>query len=366
MRRIVALGLMSGTSMDGIDAALIATDAEEVEAFGPTAFRPYSEGERAVLRAALAAATTLDDREARPGVLVEAERIVTDAHAETVESLLARPDVDAGRVSLVGFHGQTVFHAPDRRLTVQIGDGVGLARRLGIPVVYDFRAADVAAGGQGAPLVPIFHRALVRAAGLAGDVVVVNIGGVANVTRVGADGSLVAFDTGPGNALIDDLVRERTGAAMDRDGRLSLAGRVQAQTLAELIAHPWFDLPPPKSLDRDAFSRAPVARLSTEDAAATLAAFTAEAIVRAIRLAGGADAIVVCGGGAHNPAILENLARMSGVAVSTADAHGWSVDFIEAQAFAYLAARHVAGLPISFPETTGCPHPLTGGILARP
>lgn len=366
MRRIVALGLMSGTSMDGIDAALIATDAEEVEAFGPTAFRPYSEAERAVLRAALAAATTLDDRDARPGVLAEAERIVTDAHAETVESLLARPDVDAGRVSLVGFHGQTVFHAPDRRLTVQIGDGVALARRLGISVVFDFRAADVAAGGQGAPLVPIFHRALVRAAGLAGDVAVVNIGGVANVTRVGADGSLVAFDTGPGNALIDDLVRERTGAAMDRDGRLSLAGRVQAQTLAELIAHPWFDLPPPKSLDRDAFSRAPVARLSTEDAAATLAAFTAEAIVRAIRLAGGADAIVVCGGGAHNPAILENLARMSGVAVSTADAHGWSVDFIEAQAFAYLAARHIAGLPISFPETTGCPHPMTGGILAQP
>ena len=366
MRRIVALGLMSGTSMDGIDAALIATDAEEVEAFGPTAFRPYSEAERAVLRAALAAATTLEDRDARPAVLAEAERIVTDAHAETVESLLARSDVDAGRVSLVGFHGQTVFHAPDRRLTVQIGDGVGLARRLGIPVVYDFRAADVAAGGQGAPLVPIFHRALVRAARLAGNVAVVNIGGVANVTRVGADGSLVAFDTGPGNALIDDLVRERTGAAMDRDGRLSLAGTVQAQTLAELIAHPWFDLPPPKSLDRDAFSRAPVARLSTEDAAATLAAFTAEAIVRAIRLAGGADAIVVCGGGAHNPAILDNLARMSGVAVSTADAHGWSVDFIEAQAFAYLAARHVAGLPISFPDTTGCPHPMTGGILARP
>ena len=366
MRRIVALGLMSGTSMDGIDAALIATDADEVEAFGPTAFRPYSEAERAVLRAALAQATTLDDRDARPGVLAEAERIVTDAHAETVESLLARADVDAGRGALVGFHGQTVFHAPDRRLTVQIGDGVGLARRLGIPVVYDFRAADVAAGGQGAPLVPIFHRALVRSAGLAGDVAVVNIGGVANVTRVAADGSLVAFDTGPGNALIDDLVRERTGAAMDRDGRLSLAGTVQAQTLAELIAHPWFDLPPPKSLDRDAFSRAPVARLSTEDAAATLAAFTAEAIVRAIRLAGGADAIVVCGGGAHNPAILHNLAAMSGVAVSTADAHGWSVDFIEAQAFAYLAARHVAGLPISFPETTGCPHPMTGGILARP
>ncbi|SHG08403.1 anhydro-N-acetylmuramic acid kinase [Kaistia soli DSM 19436] len=366
MRRIVAVGLMSGTSMDGIDAALIATDGEDVEAFGPTAFRPYSEDERAVLRAALAAATTLTDRTARPGVLAEAERIVTDAHAETVEHLLAREDVDAVRVSLVGFHGQTVFHAPARRLTVQIGDGAALAKRLGIPVVHDFRAADVAAGGQGAPLVPIFHRALVRAAGLSGDVAVVNIGGVANVTRVAADGSLIAFDTGPGNALIDDLMRERTGAAMDRDGLMSLSGQVQAQTLAELIADPWFDLKPPKSLDRDAFSRAPVARLSTADAAATLAAFTAESIARGIALAGGADRIVVCGGGAHNPAILRQLAAMSRADVTTADAHGWSVDFIEAQAFAYLAARNRAGLPISFPETTGCPEPMSGGVLSLP
>ncbi len=365
MRRIVALGLMSGTSMDGIDAALIATDAEDVEAFGPTAFRPYSEAERSVLRAALALAPTLTDRAARPGVLAEAERIVTVAHAEAVEQLLARPDVDAIRVSLVGFHGQTVFHAPARGLTVQIGDGASLAHRLGIPVVHDFRAADVAAGGQGAPLVPVFHRALVRAAGLSGDVAVVNIGGVANVTRVGADDSLIAFDTGPGNALIDDLVRERTGAAMDRDGRLSLAGTIQTQTLAELIADPWFDLKPPKSLDRDAFSRRPVARLSTEDAAATLAAFTAEAILRGIDLAGGADQIVVCGGGAHNPAILRGLAA-GGAPVATADAFGWSVDFIEAQAFAYLAARHCAGLPISFPDTTGCPRPMTGGILSTP
>ena len=363
---MVVAGLMSGTSMDGVDAALIATDGEEVEAFGPTHLRAYSEEERAVLRAALAAATKLEDRSARPGVLAEAERIVTDAHAEAVEALLARQDVDAGRVQLIGFHGQTVFHAPARRLTVQIGDGAALARRLGIPVVYDFRAADVAAGGQGAPLVPIYHRALVRAAGLAGDVAVVNVGGVANVTRVAADGSLTAFDTGPGNALIDDLVRERTGEPMDRDGRLSLAGRVERQVLAELISDPWFALPPPKSLDRDAFSRGPVARLSTADAAATLAAFTAEAIARGVALAGGADAIVVCGGGAHNPAILKELAAASGARITTADQHGWSVDFMEAQAFAYLAARFVAGLPSSFPETTGVPEPTIGGVLVRP
>ncbi|MCX5515225.1 anhydro-N-acetylmuramic acid kinase [Kaistia algarum] len=364
--RMVVVGLMSGTSMDGVDAALIATDGEVVEAFGPTHFRPYSEAERTVLRAALAAAVSIMDRSARPGVLAEAERIVTDAHAEAVEALLAREDVDAPRVMLVGFHGQTVFHAPARGLTVQIGDGAALAARLGIPVVHDFRAADVAAGGQGAPLVPIYHRALVRAAGLEGDVAVVNIGGVANVTRIAADGAVLAFDTGPGNALIDDLVRERTGEPMDRGGRLSLAGRVQTQTLAELMSDAWFDLPPPKSLDRDAFSRSPVARLSTADAAATLAAFTAEAIARGIALAGGAHRIVVCGGGAHNPAILRFLADASGAEISTADAHGWSVDFMEAQAFAFLAARFVAGLPSSFPETTGVPAPTIGGVIALP
>ena len=351
--------------MDGVDAALIATDGEEVEAFGPTHFRPYEAEERAVLRAALTAAVGLGHRDERPGILGEAERIVTEAHAQAVEALLARRDVDAPRVTLVGFHGQTVFHAPDRRLTVQIGDGAALSHRLGLPVVYDFRAADVAAGGQGAPLVPVFHAALVRAAGLSGDVAVVNIGGVANVTRIGADGSIVAFDTGPGNALIDDLVRERTGAGMDVDGALCSAGTVEAQSLAELMDDPWFSLPPPKSLDRDAFSRAPVARLSTVDAAATLAAFTAESIARAVALAGGAEVIIVCGGGAHNPAILRHLGA-SGAEVRTADTLGWSGDFMEAQAFAYLAARSVAGLPLSLPETTGVPYPMPGGVLARP
>lgn len=363
---MIVVGLMSGTSMDGVDAALIATDGVEVEAFGPTAFRAYAPDERVVLRAALAAATRLTDRTARPGVIADAERIVTDAHAEAVEALLAREDVDAGRVGLVGFHGQTLFHAPARGLTIQIGDGAALSRRLGIPVVYDFRAADVAAGGQGAPFVPVFHGALVRAAGLKGDVVVVNIGGVANLTRIAADGSISAFDTGPGNALIDDLVSERTGEAMDRDGRLSLAGTVQLQTLAELMDDPWFDLPPPKSLDRDAFSRAPVARLSTADAAATLAAFTAESIARAVALAGGADQIIVCGGGAHNPAILRLLARATAATISTADEHGWSADFMEAQAFAYLAARSCAGLPLSFPQTTGVSVAMRGGVLAEP
>jgi anhydro-N-acetylmuramic acid kinase len=358
------LGLMSGTSMDGVDAAILATDGERIAGHGPRLFRPYGDEERKVLRQALAEARGLTDRDARPGSLAEAERIVTDAHAEAVEKLLAE---NAGTaVDLIGFHGQTVFHAPERRLTVQIGDGRALARRVGRRVAYDFRAADVAAGGQGAPLVPVYHRALAAAAGLAGDTVVVNIGGVANLTRIGADGSLRAGDTGPGNALIDDFVRARTGAAMDKGGSHAGAGRVDEAVLAALMSNGFFAAPFPKSLDRDAFSLGPVAGLTVSDGAATLAAFTARSIAKGVALAGGADRIVVAGGGAHNPVILAMLAEAAAVPVTTAADLGWSVDFLEAEAFAFLAARSLAGLPLSYPGTTGVPRPMPGGIVADP
>jgi anhydro-N-acetylmuramic acid kinase len=309
-------------------------------------------------------ARTLSDRDARPGTLAEAERIVTEACGEAVERWRAEnPD---RAPELIGMHGQTVFHAPERHLTVQIGDGAALAKRLGVPVMFDLRAADVAAGGEGAPLVPVYHRALAARAGLAGTVVVVNIGGVANITRIGADGSLVAGDTGPGNALIDDFVRARTGAPMDRDGALAAAGRVDAAALARLMDNPWFERPFPKSLDRDAFSPEPVAALSTEDGAATLAAFTSGTIVKGVVMAGGADRIIVSGGGAHNPTLMRRLAGEAGVPVESAESLGWSADFIEAEAFAYLAARARIGAPITFPGTTGAPRPMTGGRLATP
>jgi anhydro-N-acetylmuramic acid kinase len=358
------LGLMSGTSMDGVDAAILVTDGEKVAGRGPRLFRPYGEDERKVLRQALAEARSLTDRDARPGPLAEAERIVTEAHAEAVERLMAENGDPA--VDLVGFHGQTVFHAPDRRLTVQIGDGRALATRLGRRVVFDFRAADVAAGGQGAPFVPAYHRALVEAAGLAGDAVVANIGGVANITRVGAGGSLTAGDTGPGNALIDDFVRARTGAPMDKGGKHAGEGRVDEAALGALMSHPFFAAPFPKSLDRDAFSLRPVAGLSVADGAATLAAFTARTIARGVALSGGADRIIVAGGGAHNPVLLAMLGEAAGVPVATATDLGWSVDFLEAEAFAFLAARSLAGLPLSYPETTGVPRPMPGGVLAGP
>ncbi len=358
------LGLMSGTSMDGVDAAVLVTDGETIDGFGPRLARAYDEAERAVLRRALDAARDLADRGARPGVLAEAEKLVTDAHAEAVEALRrANPGL---AVDLVGFHGQTVFHAPEQRLTVQIGDGAALARRLGVRVVFDLRAADVAAGGEGAPLVPVYHRALVAHAGLAGTIAVVNIGGVANVTRIGADGALVAGDTGPGNALLDDFVAARTGAAMDRGGALAAEGTVDAAALARLMDNPWFDKPLPKSLDRDAFAAGPVANLSDADGAATLTAFTSGTILKGIVMAGGADRIVVSGGGTNNPVLMAMLAAGAGVPVEGADKLGWSPDFIEAEAFAYLAARSLRGLPLTFPGTTGVPAPTTGGRLVAP
>jgi anhydro-N-acetylmuramic acid kinase len=364
MQLMTVLGLMSGTSMDGVDAAVLVTDGETIAGFGPHGFRPYTADERATLRAALVEVRSLIDRTARPGALAEAERIVTAAHGEAVEALRAEhPDL---RVDLVGFHGQTVFHAPERRLTVQIGDGLALARRIGVPVIYDFRAADVAAGGQGAPLVPVYHRALVEMAGLSGITAIVNIGGVANVTRIGTDGELVAGDTGPGNALIDDFIRMRTGRAMDANGEIAAMGRVDLEVLSALLDNPWFERPMPKSLDRHAFSLDAVARLSNEDGAATLAAFTSRTIVKGIVMAGGAQRIVVAGGGASNPVLMAMLAEDAGMAVKSAADLGWSPDFIEAEAFAYLAARSVRGLPLTFPGTTGAPKPMTGGARADP
>jgi anhydro-N-acetylmuramic acid kinase len=357
------IGLMSGTSMDGVDAAVLITDGVTVASAGPTLFRPYAEPEKALLRKALADARGLAARTDRTPSLAEAEAMVTEAHAEAVEGLRRK---HGGPVQLIGFHGQTVFHAPERRLTVQIGDGRKLADMAGIPVVFDFRAADVAAGGQGAPFVPLYHQALVRSAGLTGNVVVANIGGVANITRIGADGGISSGDTGPGNALMDDLIRARTGQTMDTDGRIAARGTARQDRTDRRLSTPWFDLPIPKSLDRDAFDLGFVDDLSLEDAMATLAAFTAGALAKGISVAGGAETIVVSGGGAHNPVLLRMLEAATGAEVKRAADLGWDGDFVEAQAFAYLAARSVAGLPLSLPETTGVPYPMTGGVLAEP
>jgi anhydro-N-acetylmuramic acid kinase len=360
-----AIGLMSGTSMDGVDVALVDTDGGRNVVMGPHASYPYSDDDRILLRAALADAVELDDRHARTSALDRAETMVTERHASAVEAFLAAQAIAASSIDLVGFHGQTVVHRPERRLTVQIGDGQALANRLGIRVAYDFRAEDVAGGGQGAPLVPVYHRALVDRDSLDGPVVLVNIGGVANITYVASGADPIACDTGPGNALLDDLMLERTGVPFDRDGQTAATGRVDDAVLAQLLDHPYFALPAPKSLDRNAFSLAPVEALSTEDAAATLVAFTAATIAGAIAaMPATPRSAVVCGGGGRNPTLMRELAHRLPCRLDTADVLGWSVDAMEAQAFAYLAVRRTMDLPITFPGTTGVAAPLAGGRLS--
>jgi anhydro-N-acetylmuramic acid kinase len=363
---------MSGTSYDGVDVALIETDGEEISSLGPTGYRPYSDQERDLLRRAIAVATNLGDRTERPKILAQVEELVTDMHAEAVEAFLAANGMAASAVGVVGFHGQTVLHRPDRGLTVQIGNGPALAARLGIPVVYDFRAADVAAGGQGAPVVPVFHRALVRQLKRAHPVGVLNLGGVANVTFIDGNVELIAFDTGPGNALIDDFVRMRTGQPRDDDGRTAAAGKVDEDAVARVLKHPFFAKAPPKSLDRNAFrhwamEEGRLTEKSTEDALATLTAVTAASVAHATKVLPRAPAgWLVAGGGTRNPTLMRMLAqRLAPVSIETAGAVGWSADALEAQAFAYLAVRTLKGLPLTFPTTTGVPRPLTGGVLVR-
>jgi anhydro-N-acetylmuramic acid kinase len=360
---------MSGTSLDGVDVALIETDGESIAAFGPTGYRPYDDAERALLRRALVEAASLSERAARPGAIAEAEALVTRSHAEAVESLLRENRIPRETVAVVGFHGQTVLHRPEQRLTVQIGRGDELALRLNLPVACDFRAEDVAAGGQGAPLVPVFHQALARGLDRPHPIGVLNVGGVANVTYVDG-GAPIACDTGPGNALIDDFMRARTGRPLDRDGDEAARGRVDEDFVARVLAHPFFARPCPKSLDRNAFAFANIdlPEFSVADGAATLSALTAAAVARIVpHLPRPPVAWIVAGGGARNPTLMRMLAaRLAPATVETAEAAGWSVDSLEAQAFAYLAVRTLRGLPITFPTTTGVPEPMVGGMIVMP
>jgi anhydro-N-acetylmuramic acid kinase len=362
-----AIGLMSGTSMDGIDVALIETDGQEIVALGRTGFFRYAEADRALLRCAAGDAALLDDRHARPGCLALAEAMITTRHAEAVEAFLAADSIDRATIDLIGFHGQTVLHRPGRRLTVQIGDGAGLAARLGIRVVHDFRAADVARGGQGAPLVPVFHRALAAAAGFSEPVAFINIGGVANLSFIAPGEEPTACDTGPGNGLLDDLMLKRCGLPFDRDGATASRGKADGTVLSALLAHPYFAAPPPKSLDRNDFLGTSVERLATEDAAATLIVFTAASIAAVLPLLPSLPSVaIVCGGGAHNKTLMRELADRLPCPVVLAETFGWSSDAMEAQAFAYLAARREKNLPITFPMTTGVDKPLEGGVIAVP
>jgi anhydro-N-acetylmuramic acid kinase len=361
-----AIGLMSGTSLDGIDVAYLETDGETIVKRGPVQTFPYDDGMRELLAKAIAEAGNLVSRHERPPALVRAEQVLTELHAAAVAEFLNHAGMDSTSVDLIGFHGQTVLHRPENGLTVQLGLGALLADATRCPVIYDLRAADVAAGGQGAPLVPAYHRAL-TAKLPARPLAIVNIGGVANVTWIGHDGELIAFDTGPGNALLDDWMMRRTKLSRDEDGAAAARGNADEDIVRDLLSHPYFVNPPPKSLDRNAFATDAIDRLSTDDGAATLAAFTAQTIARSREhMPQEPELWIVAGGGRRNRTIMRLLAERVQHAVIPAEAAGMNGDSLEAEAWAYLAVRSVMGLPITFPGTTGVPVPMTGGLRADP
>lgn len=353
---------MSGTSLDGVDCALIETDGKAHVLPQKFVTIPYTSGERETIRAAFGR------RDGGDPVVGAAERIVTQRHIAAVKELGEKAD-------LIGFHGQTIFHAPEEKLTLQIGDAEILARETGMDVIADFRSADVAAGGQGAPLAPAYHAARIQHAGVPLPAAILNIGGVANVTWIGPGEQVAAFDTGPGNALIDDWVLRRAGRAFDEGGALAASGTVMEDCLRAWLAHAYFDRPAPKSLDRgewDIAALGPLTRLggnvTTEDGAATLTAFTVEGILNAVRhLPDAPKQWFACGGGRRNTAMMALLRKRLEKAdygqLCSVEDLGWDGDATEAECFAYLAVRALLKLPISFPGTTGVPFPMTGGRL---
>ncbi len=351
------IGLMSGTSLDGIDAALISTDGRrQVKPQGFVTI-PYQTTFRERLRACFG----IMEGAASP-VVAAVEEELTRLHAEAVAALLKRTRHAPEAIDLIGFHGQTIWHKPHERKTCQIGDGALLTSLTSIPVVNDFRTADVAAGGQGAPLVPLYHAA--RAATMPRPLAVLNIGGVSNISWLGKDDEIIAFDTGPGNALLDDWMLHHTGVAYDADGKAAAAGLVDWSVINNALARDYFNRPAPKSLDRNEFSNLKLEHLSVTDGAATLAMLTVAAVVRGLQVLNKqAMLLLVTGGGRHHPEMMRWLSEMAGCPAQPVESVGWNGDALEAEAFAYLAARHVEALPLSLPSTTGMPAPMPGGVF---
>lgn len=354
---------MSGTSLDGVDAALIETDGRQQSRSLGFVTLAYPAGFRERVRALFG---RTDDGD---GAVAAVAHDLTDHHIAAVLALLVQTGCDSADINVIGFHGQTITHLPDKHFTWQIGDADHLSRTLNIPVVFNFRADDVAAGGQGAPLLPVYHQALAHAAGLELPTALLNIGGVANITSIGAnDGELVAFDTGPGNALIDDVVLTRTGKPYDDGGTLAASGTVHTDLVDRWMAQNYFIKVPPKSLDRNDFNVAgDVAGLSTPDAVATLTAFTVQSIAASFKhLPSLPHRLLVTGGGRHNAAIMTGLSKILGIPVESVDRYKFNGDGMEAEGFAYMAVRKLKDLPISFPGTTGAPAPMTGGVVYKP
>jgi len=366
-----AVGMMSGTSMDGIDIAMIYTDGESVERSGPTYSVPYTPEMREAIAAALVTASQCRDKKNPPDELTKLETVITEMHVGALNQLLEREGMIADDLDVIGMHGQTIIHRPDRGWTWQLADGPLLASRTGVTAVTDFRSTDMQNGGQGAPLVPLHHLALLKKSRPADTIAILNIGGVANVTWVDfsedeENPAILAFDTGPGNALLDDWALVHTGTPCDVDGVLSARGVVHADVMASLMDSPYFDESPPKTLDREDFDPQVVRGLSAEDGAATLTDFVVESVIAAqSHFPKPVDAWYVCGGGRHNPTLMRRLRRRVPVMLDPVDVIGWRGDALEAEAFAFLAVRALKGLPLSVPSTTGVSEPVSGGIISK-
>ncbi|MEM7076718.1 MAG: anhydro-N-acetylmuramic acid kinase [Pseudomonadota bacterium] len=355
-----ALGAMSGTSLDGVDAALVLTDGHEIFDFGQSAYRPYTGVEQDVLRAALGQWPEALGQEVVP--------LIQQVHLDVLTQV---PGAD-----LVGFHGQTFAHDPHGRGTHQAGDGESLAAHLGLPVVWDFRSADVHLGGQGAPLAPFFHFACAKWMAAERPLAFLNLGGVGNLTwidpahaRPEEPGALLAFDTGPANAPLNDLMNDRRGVPFDRDGALAMRGNVDLEVLERFLTDGYFRKIPPKSLDRDAFGalRHEMRPLSDADAAATLTGIAAACVLQGLEhCPSPPERVLVCGGGRRNPVMMAMLRAALDAQVEPVEAVGLDGDMLEAQAFGYLAVRVLRGLPTSCPTTTGVAAPVSGGTVSWP
>ena len=368
MEPVWAVGLMTGTVLDGmIDISMLRTDGEQVQEFGPWTLAPYPAEIRPLLTQTLAEALDWQFAGPEPAIFRAAEEALTRAQSAAVLDFLKSSAIEPADIAVIGFHGQTVLHRPRTGKafgdTRQLGDGALMARLTGIDVVHDFRTADVRAGGQGAPLSASYHAALLHRLKAGPDTAVLNLGGVGNISWCGANGEIIAFDTGPANAPLNDWVERATGQGMDRGGVLAARGQVDEERLARLLDHPWLFAPYPKSLDRFDFRAAMADGLSLEDGCATLTAFTAGAVGRALDLLPTRPTrLIICGGGRRNPAIVAAIAARARVETGMAEDFGWRGDAIEAECFAFLAVRTLLGLPISFPATTGVPVAMVGGV----